>query len=145
MVTIATDVDLLTVEAATTVNRVGICFFDPITESLLEIDSEVNHFLTVEPYKSSIRKYYLVVTPGDQLISAAVSFTNTSELVGKYSIKAIISSDQPSLMAFENLTSFNETSVEAPVSGVFIPLWIYIESSIPTNLVSDLGIEINYE
>jgi hypothetical protein len=62
-------------------NAVGICYFDPISESLIELSRLNNHYISVEPLHQAIRKYYIVVSPGE-----SVSYVRASVSGAKYCI-----------------------------------------------------------
>lgn len=41
-------------------NVIGLCYFDPVTEKLVEFNSSEKIYLT--PFENTVRRYYLVVT-----------------------------------------------------------------------------------
>lgn len=145
MATIANSVSTVTITSGTVDNAVGICYFDPVTESLLEISSLPNHYLTVEPNQQVIRKYYVVVAPGEIVSYVKVKVLDKESISDKYSIKLIIGTDSPTSGSFVALPDFNSFKYVNPVTGDFIPLWVLVTAKTPINEVVDIGIELEYE
>lgn len=144
MMNIANSVNTVSITSDTVSDVVGICYFDPITEALIEISDMQNHFFTVEPLRKVLRKYYLVVSPGNSLLYAKVRVSG-DELDGLYSIKTILSDMTPTAEQFSMLQDFNSFRVDNPRPGDFIPMHILIESRTPINEVLNMDIEIEYD
>lgn len=141
-----TDINTTTnITESTVLNRVGLCYLDPITENLIELNQLPNHFLSVEPFKKAIRKYYLITTPGDPISYIKVSINGNDRVKELYSLKQVASNFEPSLSMFDDLINMNTLDIQNPDSGAFIPVWVYIESKIQANEILDLSIEIEYE
>ena len=75
MTTIAQSVNSIAITNSTVNSAVGICYFDAQSESLLELSQLPNHHIMVDPLRQVIRKYYIVVSPGEVLsyVKASVS------------------------------------------------------------------------
>lgn len=145
MATIAQAADSVTITSSTVDDAVGVCFFDPIEETLLEISDIPNHYLSVEPNQQVLRKYYTVVTPGVTVSYIKVSIPNKEELQDSYSIKMIVSDEAPTADSFSGLPDYNSYRIISPTAGAFIPLWILVSSKSATNEVLDIELELEYE
>lgn len=145
MANIANSVGSVAITNTTVSNAVGICYFDPLTEALLEINDIPNHYLAVEPTQQVIRKYYIVVAPNETISYVKVKIANKDDLVDNYSVKLVISSDAPTSDAFTGLPDFNSFRMLNPSAGNFIPLWVLISSKTPINEISDIDLELEYE
>ena len=75
MTNIAQSVNTVTVTNEMVDNAVGICYFDPLSESLIELSQLSEHYITVDPLQQIVRKYYIVVAPGEVVsyVRASVS------------------------------------------------------------------------
>ena len=145
MVTIANSVNTVSITNSTVDNAVGLCFFDPATEALIEVNQTPSHYLTVEPNQQVLRKYYMVTAPGQTVSYAKIKIANKTTLEDKFSIKTIIGSDNPTTSAYLTLPDFNSFRYLNPVAGEFIPVWILITSKTPINEVVSIDIELEYE
>jgi hypothetical protein len=144
MATIANPVNTVTITASTVAGAVGLCYFDPLTEELLEISEIPNHFLTVQPFQQVVRKYYLVVAPGESLSYVQVRIHGEG-LEDLYSIKSILSNAEPTSDSFSVIPDFNGYRVNSPTAGEFIPLHVLISSKTPVNEILNVSIDIEYE
>lgn len=130
---------------ASTVDEVGICYFDPFQEELLELSSLNGHFLSVNPLQKIIRKYYLIVSPGETLAYVKIKLVNSQNIENLYSAKVIISEIQPSISSFDVLPDFNAYKISSPQAGHLIPIWILLDSKNPINDIVKVDIKIDYE
>jgi len=129
-----------------TVNAsVGLCRFDLETESLLEIDGMAGIFLPIDTGGAVLNKMYLVTDPVDVLNYVKLSFIEPEQNRDVYSIKVIISDEEPSFEAFDMLPSFNAYVVDNPMQGVFVAVWILVENFAPLDELLELEIEIEYD
>jgi hypothetical protein len=129
-----------------TVNEsVGLCRFDYETESLLEIDSISGMFLPVDLGGAAMKKMYLVTDPVDVLNYVKLSFKEPENNQNVYSIKVIISNEEPSFEAFSALPSFNTYVINNPAQGVFMSAWILVENLLSLDEIVELTIEIEYD
>lgn len=120
----------------------GLCYYDPTDETLKELSAVPTHLMSVNPYETVMRKYYLVVQ--STLSTVAIRLTDTTNL-GVYSAKVIISDIQPTLSLFATLGSFNNYVIGNPTAYTLIPVWILLESTSPMSVINSLEIEIEYE
>lgn len=145
--------NLLFSDNSTVQNEVGICFFDPVDETLKEISELSDHILSVPPFKKALKKYYLILNPGsvapteiavrpifDDLPSGIVI-----DPTDFYSIKTIISVTEPMISQFDDLDNMNTASVLTSEIPAHTPIWMLIESIQPLNLILDISIEVEYE
>lgn len=127
----------------TVINQIGLCYYDPIDESLKEVSSLASHFMSVNPYEKILRKYYLVAT--DTLSVAIIRLTDNSVGPAKYSAKVIISELKPLISDFDTVTPFNMFKVANPQLNHLIPVWILLESIEPITEITTMEIELQYE
>lgn len=131
---------------SSTVNAdVGICYFNPVTESLLEISAAPNHFMSLKPLEQTILKYYLVVSPGIATPSYVKIRVKKDNIEDYYTIKTILGEVQPSIDDFVSIPNFNSFKVVSPTVGAFIPIWFLVSSVEQVNEVLTFNIEIEYE
>ena len=130
---------------ASTVDEVGICYFDPFKEELLELNALNGHFLSVNPLQKVIKKYYLVITPGKSINEVRLKLVNSQKIDNLYSAKVIISETSPSISSFDILPDFNAYRISMPQSGHLIPIWILMESKSPINDIVKIDIQVSYE
>jgi hypothetical protein len=130
---------------ASTVDEVGICYFDPFTEELLELNSANGHFLSVSPMQKIIRKYYLIVSPGETFAYVKIKLINSQNIENLYSAKVIISEIQPTINSFDVLPDFNAYKISSPMAGHLIPVWILLNSKSPINDIVKVDIKVDYE
>ncbi len=144
MTDIAQSVNAVTVTNEMVDNAVGICYFDPLSESLIELSQLPDHYITVDPLQQIVRKYYIVVSPGETVsyIKASVSEEGLEDM---FSVKTIIDNNEPGVEAFSVLPNFNSYTVPNPVPGDFISLWLLITSKTPLNEVLSINIDLEYE
>lgn len=132
------------VTSSTVADAVGICYFDPISEQLLELSSAYNHFVSVEPQKAILKKYYAVVAPTGVVSYIKISIPKAG-LEEHFSVKTIISVDEPSLENFELLPDFNSFRFINPTPGAFTPIWLLVKSKTPINEILPISLELEYE
>jgi hypothetical protein len=139
---------LLVSSNSTVQNDVGICYFDPIDETLKELNLLNGLILTIQPYKKAIKKYYLVVNP----TSSALNYVRIVPTFGSsnvtptdyYSIKTIISSSEPTLGNYDDLVSMNSFKIINPAPGAIIPIWVFVESLLPLNAILNVAFTVTY-
>lgn len=142
----------LLVSTNTTVeNDVGICYLDPIEETLLELSQIPGHVLSIQPYRKAFKKYFLVINPSaDPIAYVRIRpILESSNLYQDpknfYSIKTIISPTEPNLGNYDDLVNMNSFRIDNPTPGDIIPIWVLLESKLPLNMVIGLTFEVEYE
>lgn len=140
----------LLVSSNTTVsNDVGICYFDPIDETLKELTALDNHVLTVQPIKKSVKKYYLVLDPSvtaPTTISITPVFPDDPvEGPDNYAIKVIISATEPTQSQFDDEVNMNTHTITNPADGAIIPIWVLVHSKALKNKIYNIAFELEYE
>lgn len=138
-------VESVEIDQETTSQEVGLCYFDPDTESLIELSAMTNPFISVEPFRAAIRKMFLVIKPNQTLSYIRAIPSLTEEQKELYGVKVIINHSEPSASDFSSLPEFNRYRVDSPAAGGFIPLWIYVESKVPAMHVLDLKIDVEFD
>ena len=145
MATILLSPESAVIDANTVSESVGLCYFDPETETLLELDTLPDMFLSVEPDSYAIRKFYMVTDPVDVLSYAKISLISSAFNSETYSVKTIVSAEEPPFDAFSVLPVYNSFTVTNPPQGDFLSVWILIENISKVNEIIDIDIELEYE
>ena len=145
MATMTQPPETATIDENTVDQAVGLCYFDPVTESLIEISELPDMFLSVEPEGAAIRKFYMVTDPVEmiswvQLLLLSEDYNSTT-----YSVKVIISEDEPPVSAFDILPSYNSYRINNPPAGDFMSVWILVENISKVNEIVNIGIKLSYE
>ena len=122
--------------------QVGLCYYDPIDETLKEFNTIPSHLMSVNPYETVLRKYYLVAQTNVSAVS--IRLTDSSNL-NIYSAKVIISDIEPTIALFNTLGSFNNYVISNPTAYTLIPVWILLNSTSAISTICSLEIEIEYE
>lgn len=141
----ANSVNSVVIEVDTVANDVGICYFNPATESLMEINSANSHYLSLKPLEKTILKYYLVVNAGVAPLDYVKISIVKDNIEDYYYIKTIIGNDIPVVADFDVLPDFNSFRVNNPVSEAFIPVWFLVSSLEQINSVLTFKMEIEYD
>lgn len=131
---------------ADTVNhKVGLCYFDPFEETLKEFDGTFRSFLTVESGGQVVRKFYIVVAPGETVDYVRLRVLESDALKENYSMKVIIDKSEPSASTYESVPEFNSYKYVNPQAGDFIPVWMLLESNFSIPEILDIEVELEYE
>jgi len=133
-----------TIDNDTVEYAVGLCYFNPETEDLIEISELPDMWFSIEPGGSSIRKLYIVSSPSE-IVNWAELTTIVEDQRSTYSVKIIINEDQPIRSDFEILPTFNTARADSIQQGSFISAWILIESISKTNEVMNAQLRLSYE
>lgn len=145
MANIASSANQVIITNSTVGGVVGLCYFDPITETLLEINDIPNHVITIDPGQNVLRKYYIVVSPGETVAYIKIKFSNTDVLNHQHSIKTIIGDIPPTVNSFAVLPEFNSFRFLNPDAGAFVPVWLLISSKYSLNEVVNISVDLEYE
>lgn len=136
----------LSLEAIPTSLRgtLGLCYFDPVSEKLVEFNSEEKIYLT--PYENSVRRYYLVINNpiynGTRLQYATIHVNSEYEDITVKLLEGLdVLNDKYS---FESVTPNNTVTVffNNYASGI-IPLDINTKSSTASNINFNIDISIS--
>ncbi|RLA66539.1 MAG: hypothetical protein DRQ78_04110 [Epsilonproteobacteria bacterium] len=145
MATISQSPELATIDNNTVDQAVGLCYFDLETETLIEIDKLPDMFLSVEPEGAAIRKFYMVMSPVDIVTWVQLFIISNDYNATTYSIKVIISEEEPPISAFSILPSYNSYRIDNPPMGEFLSVWLLIENISKVNEIVNIGLTLNYE
>ncbi len=129
--------------SGSTVSDVGLCYYDSFSETIMELSSIAVNECSIHPLAPVIRKYYLVINAPTQIGSVIISATCNN--IANVGAKIIIGEIAPQLSDFDNLIFYNEAKILNPVHGHLIPVWVYIEQLISSNIQSVLSIELTAE
>lgn len=129
-----------------TISRaIGLCYFDAASESLLELDSVGDLFISVEQSGVSIKKFYMVIAPDSDVSSILIKVSSGDEYNNLYSAKLIISEDEPSLAVFDILPEYNSYVINNPLQGSLISVWMMVYNESRVNEINSLTLEVSYE
>jgi len=123
---------------------IGLCYFNPETEELIEISEMPDMWFSIEPGGSAIRKLYIVSSPSE-LINWAELTVIPDDSRSTYSVKIIINEESPIRSDFDILPTFNIARLDSLPQGEFISAYFLIESISNTNEVMSAKIRLSYE
>lgn len=135
----------ITVNSTTVANSVGICYFDPIEESLLELGA-INNVISIESGAIVVKKYYIVTNNKSiDVINVRPAQLNGVEAADLYDIKMLSMDSMPTQEDFDKVALFNTVRIIAPQPETFFPLWIMIKPKDIVNSLFSLNLEVEYE
>lgn len=135
----------ITVNSDTVSNSVGICYFDPIDEVLLELGA-INSVISVEAGAIVVKKYYIVTkTDKIDVMNIRISRDSNPDLENLYEIKMLTMDSMPTQTDFDKVSLFNTVRIISPQKETFFPLWIMIKPKNIVNSLFSLELEIEYE
>lgn len=127
-----------------TSNGIGLCYFNPQSESLQELSSNT---LNIAPFEENVRRYYLTVDAGSAVPrTATLSFSsNVYTLVVKHKVKTLNES-LSTVAEFSSLLDSNYSTVFfGQHSADIIPIDVYIKSTMDAKYNGELYISIDVE
>lgn len=145
MATIKQSPSSVVIDENTVERSIGLCYFDTQSETLIEISQLPDMFLSVEPEGSAVRKFYLVTSPVEILSWVQIYMESSDPNSNTYSVKVIISEDEPPASAFDILPSFNSFKIINPTPGNFNSVWLLIENTSKANEIVGIDIRLTYE
>lgn len=125
----------------TTVDGVGLCYYNYETEEILELSSIAINSCSVSPMSPIIKKYYMIAETAFSYVNISISATAIDARY--FSAKMIVNEVTPNKNDFDDLTEFNMAVVGNPLVNHLIPVWILIEPKISANI--DISMAINIE
>ena len=135
----------ITVKSDTVSNSVGVCYFDPIEEVLLELGA-VNNVITVEAGAMIVKKYYIVTnTSKVDVINVRAARGGGTDPSSLYDIKMLSMDSMPTQDDFDKVGLFNTVRIISPQPETFFPLWIMIKPKDIVNSLFALELEVEYE
>lgn len=135
----------ITVNSDTVSNSVGICYFDPIDEVLLELGA-INSVISVEAGAIVVKKYYIVTkTDKIDVMNIRISRDSNPDLENLYEIKMLTMDSMPTQTDFDKVSLFNTVRIISPQKETLFPLWIMIKPKDIVNSLFSLELEIEYE
>lgn len=145
MATINQSPQSATIDTDTVAELVGLCYFDPVTETLLELSDMPDTFLSVAPNSFALKKLYMVMSPDDYVNFAQISIVPRDPQAQAYSVKVIISETEPSFESYGILPAFNSFVITNPPKGAFRTVWLLVENVYQINEVVSVDVELSYE
>lgn len=137
------DYNLIKVTDETVISDAGICYFDPVEETIKEIGS--GYMMGTNPYSPVIHKL-LFVAKNNSVKYLKIKIKTNRDIERMFDIKILPGAVAPALSDFDNTDNYNELIVtESIQSYSFVPFFVYIKAKVPVDKISSLPLEINYE
>lgn len=136
--------DINTSHVGVTAHGIGLCYFDPTQELLVEFS---NNNINITPFEKSVKRYYLVVTDFTNLpYRVNIQFTsNLDNLIVKHKVK-----QNNTLLTnkyeYENILESNYSSImlSQHPSGI-VPIDVYFESISHVNYNGSLIVTLDVD
>lgn len=126
--------------------KLGLCYFDPTSESLYEISQESGYMLSADSYRSVVHKVYVVTGTETPMTSLVVKPIRSPEVEDIFDIKVATGPVQPSMMTFEELPSYNTLRIDGPIiPNSLVPVFVYIKANSDITSISGFPVEVSYE
>ncbi len=125
------------------VNQVGVCYYDYETESILELSSIAVNMCSVSPITPVIKKYFLVAESVFAYVDVSLEVDETTSRY--FGAKLIANEVQPSISDFDGLTEFNLAKVVNPLQNHLIPIWILMYPKISASIEIEMALKIEAE
>ncbi len=123
-----------------TLNGVGVCFFDPLSEALIEFNS--NTKIPVYPSEESYRRFFIVKDSLESSFLALNTIALQTEATTDYTVK-IVNDKSIDISTVPDNNTFIEFFSNYP-SGI-IPFYLYIKSNISSYIDVDLKLILTVE
>lgn len=125
------------------VDQVGVCYYDYETESILELSSIAINMCSVSPITPVIKKYFLIAD--DPFMYVDVSLVVSATTSAYFGAKLIVNEVQPSISDFDALIEFNTAKVVNPLQNHLIPIWILMYPKASASIDINMSIRIEAE
>lgn len=125
----------------TTSNDIGLCYYDPIQETILELSQLPDSMLFVKPRQSATLNFYLVSKLGSSITNVKVSVSSDQET---NEVKILSKPVKPSSDEFDAVQVNNYVTITSPQEEHLNPLWLQIKSLSGKVSIKDLTIDIEY-
>lgn len=133
----------ITVTNETVQSDVGICYFDPIDETIKEIGS--SYILSSNSYGTIVHKLMVAVS-SKSLSKVSIKLVESEDLSSKLDIKLLPGAVTPSYYEFDNVPSYNSININGPLQPYsLIPFFIHIKAKSDIVAISNLPLEVSYE
>lgn len=125
------------------VDQVGVCYYDYETESILELSSIAVNMCSVSPITPVIKKYFLVAESVFTYVDVSLEVSETTSRY--FGAKLIANEVQPSISDFDGLTEFNLAKVINPLQNHLIPIWVLMYPKISASIEIEMALKIGAE
>lgn len=137
------DYNLIKITDDTVLSGAGICYFDPIEETIKEIGD--GYIMGTNPYTPVIHKLLFVAT-NNSIKYLKIKVNDKNKILDKYDIKIQPGAVTPGLESFNSVPSFNEFVVTESIQPYsFIPFYVYIKSNGASGGIVNVPLEITYD
>ena len=125
---------------------IGICYYDPLKESLIEVGHNSGNILGADPYSHVMHKFVLVTGTTNRITKVGIRVVESDKIRDLFDIKVQFSNSRPSLMSFQELSNYNTIEIETNVEpNSIIPFYIYIKANSDVTSITHLPIEVYYD
>lgn len=137
------DYNLIKITDDTVLADAGICYFDPIDETIKEVGD--GYVMGTNPYTPVVHKLIFVAT-NTNIKYLKIAIKDKEKLSGMFDIKIQPGAIAPGIESFDNVPSFNELIVLESIQPYsMIPFYIYIKSVGHSNGLTNVPLEIVYD
>ncbi len=125
------------------VDQIGVCYYDYETESILELSSIAINMCSVSPITPVIKKYFLIAEDAFAYVDVSLVVSETTSVY--FGAKLIANEVQPSISDFDTLVEFNTAKVVNPLQNHLIPIWILMYPKVSASIDIQMAIQIEAE
>ena len=137
------DYNLIKVTDNTVLSDAGICYFDPIDETIKEVGE--GYMMGTNPNGPIIHKLFFVAK-NTTVHYLKVKANQNEELIKRFDIKIQPGSSIPGIDTFNNISNYNELIIEDSIQPYsIVPFYVYIKALAPLDQITSLPLEIAYD
>lgn len=131
----------LMIDQNTVSSDIGLCYYDPLQETILELSSLPDSMLFCKPRKKKIFGFYAVAKMGANISSAKISVSANEDI---YRVKILHQLNTPSESDFDLVPPNNEVVLTSVQEEHLNPIWLQIQSMTGKFSLQDLELKIEY-
>ena len=126
--------------------EIGLCYFDPISEAILEIVPDSGYILGADSYSALVHKIYVATGATTGISKIKVRLKKVAGIEDKFDLKIQPGTVQPEAKSFDEIPNYNTLVIEGPIAQyTLIPVYIYIKANSYVNSIDEMPIELEYE
>ena len=137
------DANNITVTSETVQSDVGICYFDPIDETIKEIGS--SYILSSNSYGPIVHKLMIAVS-SKSLSKVSIKPIESEILSSRFDIKLLPGAVTPSHYEFDDVPNYNSINISGPLQPYsLIPFFVHVRAKSDIGSINNLPLEVSYE
>ena len=129
------------IDVNTVSSDIGLCYYDPIQESILELSSLPDSMLFCKPRQRRVFGFYAVAKLGANISSAKISVSANEDI---NTVKILSQTQYPSESDFNAVQANNDVTLTAVQEEHLNPVWLEIKSLTGKFSMQDLELKIEY-